>query len=181
MTLPPLTADGLLPIASSLLFAGAIAVTVLGALAAALSRRLVRSLSGLVMTLLGVGGLYYFLGNVFLALMQVLIYIGAVCVTIMFALMLADPNDEGKFPARSLAMRGVALLAAGGLAFGLFALLRRALWMPAPEHHGVMTTQALGRALLTQYGFAFELISVVLLLAILGALVVAHSGRGGRS
>ena len=84
-----LTPATLNTVASALLFAGVVAVTLTGAVIAAASRRLVYCVSGLVLSFIGLAGLYVFLNSPFLALMQVLIYIGAICVTIMFALMLA--------------------------------------------------------------------------------------------
>lgn len=181
MQLSGITPENLYPCLRALCFAGMAGVTLLGAVAAAASRRLVYSVSGLAFSFVGLAGLYLFLNSPFLALMQILIYVGAVCVVIMFALMLADALDE-KPPARPYAvLAGTAsFLVAGMLAVALALLTGRTAWMTkaAPVNNG--SVQDLGRALLNRFGFAFELISVVLLLAILGALVVARTGRGDR-
>ena len=66
-----------------------------GALIAVLSTRLIRSVCGLAICCIGLAGMYYFLRSPFLALMEILIYIGAVCVTIVFAIMLAEPDEAG--------------------------------------------------------------------------------------
>jgi len=174
MSLTPAT---LYPLASAAIFIGFVVVTLNGALIAVLARRLVRSVAGLAMSFVGLAGLYYYLNSPFLALMQLLIYVGAVCVTIMFALMLADPHDERFSLKRELIVGAAALLAGGLFGAALLAVIRQARWMPPAEPVNAGTVADLGRALLTQFGFAFELISVVLLLAILGALVVARSGR----
>jgi NADH-quinone oxidoreductase subunit J len=151
-------------------------VTLTGALIAAWSRQMVRSVCGLALSSVGLAGLYYFLASPFLALMHILIYVGAVCVVIMFALMLSEPQEQ------RLSLRYEAIVAAAGLLVaGIFSALFivvivKTTWL-APSVQTSGTVQDLGRALLTRYGFAFELISVVLLLAILGALVVARSGR----
>jgi NADH-quinone oxidoreductase subunit J len=63
------------------------------------------------------------------------------------------------------------------LAVGLILVVAKTHWLPKAVQINAGTVEDLGRALLTRFGFAFELISVVLLLAILGALVVARSGR----
>ena len=176
-----LTPEVVYPLASAILFAGFAAVTLGGALVAVGARRLVRCVSGLALSFTGLAGLYFYLNSPFLALMQILIYVGAVCITIMFAMMLADPHDDPPTRGRDvLWIAGSALLAAL-LAAGLLLLLARAEWMPAAVQTNTDTVQDLGRALLARFGFAFELISVVLLLAILGALVVARSGRKGPS
>ncbi|MBA4388143.1 MAG: NADH-quinone oxidoreductase subunit J [Verrucomicrobia bacterium] len=162
-------------------FFGFVAVTLFGAVLAAASRRLVYSVSGLALSFVGLAGLYFFLNSPFLALMQILIYVGAVCVAIMFALMLAGPQDAPpSFPGAVKA--GVAsLFLAGPLALGLIAVIVKSRWTPAVERINSGTVKDLGSALLTRYGLAFELISVLLLLAILGALVVAREGRRKRS
>src|SRR6516162_6574898 len=84
--------------------------TVLGAGIAVFSSRLIRSVCGLAIACIGLAGLYYFLHSPFLALMEILIYVGAVCVTIVFAIMLAEPEE----PARS--EKSGSILAWGGLA-----------------------------------------------------------------
>ena len=87
-----LTADGLV----GLIFLIMIAVTLSGAYIAATSERLVRAVAGLVVCFVGVAGIYYFLNSPFMAMMQILIYVGAVCITISFAIMLAAPEHKKK-------------------------------------------------------------------------------------
>ena len=112
--------------------------------------------------------------------MQILIYVGAVCVMIMFALMLADTHAEGISRFREMVRTAGALLTAGLLALGLILVIGRATWMPPAAQVNAGDVPDMGRALLGRFGFVFELISVVLLLAILGALVVARHGRRSR-
>lgn len=163
--------------AAALIFAGFAGLTVFGAIVAAVARRLVRCVCGLALSFMGLAGLYYFLHSPFLALMQVLIYVGAICVVIMFALMLAEPHEEQVSRRRELLGGAAGLLLAGAFAVALILLVGRASWMPPAVQTNGGTVQDLGRALLNRYGFAFELISALLLLAIIGALVVARSGR----
>ena len=175
-----LTSATVIPWAAALLFAGFAAVTLAGALLAACARRLVRSVSGLALCFVGLAGLYAMLHSPFLALMQMLIYVGAVCITIMFAMMLADPHDEPAPPARVQLADVAGLLIAGLSAAALIAGIGFARWRAPAAPAPVGTMQDIGHALLGRFGFAFELISVLLLLAILGALVVARSGRRPR-
>src|SRR5208283_2502864 len=115
-------------------FVVCLATLAAGALLAVLSARLIRSVCGLAICSLGLAGLYYFLHSPFLALMEILIYIGAVCVTIVFAIMLAEPdepaNDEK--PAAVAGWGGLALAAAGGILWGLTRLNARTNW-PVPD------------------------------------------------
>jgi NADH-quinone oxidoreductase subunit J len=160
-------------------FAVAVGLTLAGALIAVLARRLIRAVSGLMICCIGLAGLYYFLNSPFLALMEILIYVGAVCVTIIFAVMLAEP-DEPADANRTRAGLWTALTAIVSALIGL-SLARVSLGGPWPVAPAVTPTgwsvQAIGSALLTTYSFAFELISLVLLVAILGALVIARTGR----
>jgi len=87
------TPDGLVGI----IFLFMVVVTLIGGLVASASERLVRAVIGLVICFVGVAGLYYFLNSPFIAMMQVLIYVGAVAVAISFAIMLAAPEEKKKF------------------------------------------------------------------------------------
>ena len=88
-----MTAFPATPLFLNWLFLGCLATLVFGALLAVFSARLIRSVCGLAVCCVGLAGLYYFLHSPFLALMEVLIYVGAVCVTIVFAVMLAEPEE----------------------------------------------------------------------------------------
>jgi NADH-quinone oxidoreductase subunit J len=148
-----------------------------GALIAIFSSRLIRSVCGLAIACVGLAGLYYFLHSPFLALMEILIYVGAVCVTIVFAVMLAEPSEpapNGKGGA-SVIWGGMALLVTVALFCALSWLGVHGNWAIIPGNDG--SIEAIGRALLTTYSLAFELISVALLVAILGALAIARTGR----
>src|SRR5947209_12858949 len=100
----------------TVIFLLCLATTGIGALIAVLSRRLIRSVCGLAICCIGLAGLYYFLHSPFLALMEILIYVGAVCVTIVFGVMLSEPDEparEGHSTARTAWSIGATLVAAG--------------------------------------------------------------------
>jgi NADH-quinone oxidoreductase subunit J len=161
------------------IFLVAAATVATGALIAVLSRRIIRSVCGLALCCVGMAGLYYFLRSPFLALMEILIYIGAVCVTIVFAVMLAEPDEAESKGHRieDLVGHGALVVVGGLLYWGLTQLAGRlpeAVQISRPTDGSVA---AIGVALLTTYGMAFEMVSLVLLVAILGALAVARPGR----
>lgn len=170
-------------LAIKLLFGVFALCTVLGAIVAVFSSRVIRGVSGLAICSAGLSGLFYFLGSPFIALMQILIYIGAVCVTIVFAIMLAEPEetlaDERRAEHRpgALGWTMIALLASAGLFAGLSLVATRHEWARPAELASRGTVEELGVALLTTYSFAFEAISLVLLVGILGALAIARAGR----
>ena len=162
------------------IFGLAVGTTVGGALIATVSTRIIRGVCGLMICCMGLAGLYYFLQSPFLALMEILIYVGAVCVTIVFGVMLSEPDEPPEVGRRRHAIiwGGAALLVCAAV-FGAAAYLGlRGNW-PAPPAAPVSdgSVKAIGAALLTTYSMAFELISLVLLVAIMGALVVARFGR----
>lgn len=148
-----------------------------GALIAVCSQRLLRSVVGLAICCFGLAGLFYFLHSPFLALMEILIYVGAVCVTIIFAVMLAEPDEPKRTPGGgSLLWGALALSVALALFLGLWKLGAGAQWT-TPIRLNDGSVQAIGVSLLTTYSMAFELISLALLVAILGALAIARPGR----
>ena len=177
---PLFSAEGL----SSLVFIFIVITTVLGAVIASHSERLIRAVTGLAICFIGVAGLYYYLNSPFVALMEMLIYVGAVCVTIVFAVMLADPNPAGAAGKGSM-FTGPLSFALGILFFwGLSALAGKTPWIQSSGTINDGSLEEVGRSLLTNYNMAFELISLVLLMAIIGALVLARGGRsrtGGQS
>jgi NADH-quinone oxidoreductase subunit J len=162
------------------IFVVCVATTITGALIAAFTKRIIRSVAGLAVCCLGLAGLFYFLNSPFLALMEILIYIGAVCVTIVFGVMLTEPDE----PAPETQTRPypviaplVSLAIGGGIFVGIAWLSLHTIWQAPAALATDGSIKAIGIALLSSYSVPFELISLVLLVAILGALVIARSGR----
>jgi NADH-quinone oxidoreductase subunit J len=160
-----------------LAFAVYVLVILGGGFLAILARNLVRAMMGLVLTFLGVAGMYLLLASPFLAFMQLLIYVGAVCVLIFFAIMLTKNTSEGeesKLPPFSAAVYGgLAFLAPLVLAGPLVAIHSWKIPVKTPVDTG---TGELGEGLLSSYVLPFELISVILLVAMAGAVFLAFRG-----
>lgn len=152
-----------------------VAMTVIGGLIACNSERLVRCVAGLIVCFVGVAGLYFFLNSPFVAMMQILIYVGAVAVTISFAIMLAAPEEQKK--QNTSVLTGPIGIATSAILVAAFSILSfKTTWTSQPKiNDGSLKT--IGVQLLTNYTLVFEVISIVLLIAILGALVIARKGR----
>ncbi|HWW03158.1 MAG TPA: NADH-quinone oxidoreductase subunit J [Candidatus Acidoferrum sp.] len=162
----------------SAIFLSCLATMGTGALITVFSARLIRSVCGLAICCIGLAGLYYFLHSPFLALMEILIYVGAVCVTIVFAIMLAEPDEPAAAKGgRSFLWGGLALAVAAALFCGVAWLGTHGNWAFPEQLTNDGSIEAIGRSLLTTYSLAFELISLALLVAILGALAIARTGR----
>jgi NADH-quinone oxidoreductase subunit J len=156
-----------------LLFYALAALTVGGAAAVALSRNILYSALGLLAALLGVGSLYVFLSADFVAITQLLIYIGGVLVLILFAVMLTSRITEIRVSNASLGLFGGAMLFIGAFPV-LFAVAVLVPWQTRPPPPLAPTTHAVGDALLSTWLLPFEVASLVLLATLIGAVVIAR-------
>lgn len=131
----------------------------------------------LILTLLGVAGFYLLLASEFLALVQVLIYAGAVATIILFGLMLTRGGRElPTVPAG--AQWPLALLAAGALAVVLLTAVLDSDW---PREAGQVTLVGVGTlagVLFREWLLPFEVVSLVLLVALIGAIVISRQEEG---
>jgi len=148
-------------------------VTVVSAGMVALSRNIIYSAFSLLGTFMGVAGLYVFLGADFVAAVQLLIYVGGILVLILFAVMLTHRITDVEITNRA-AGRIPALLVVGVLVYLLIATVKETSWMKAKEILFTATTASIGDAFLYDYLLPFELASLVLLGAMIGAVVLSR-------
>jgi NAD(P)H-quinone oxidoreductase subunit 6 len=159
--------------ASDVVFYALAAVTIVGAAAVALRRNILHSAIGLLAALLGVGGLYVFLSADFVAITQLLVYIGGVLVLVLFAVMLTNRITEVEVSNQSLGLFGGSLLVIAAAPV----LLAVAFFTPWAKRMTVEygpTTQQIGDAFLTKWLLPFEIASMVLLATLIGAVVIAR-------
>ncbi len=156
-----------------------VATTVAGAVLAVSTPRIIRGVVGLATSSIGLAGLYYFLNSPFLALMEILIYVGAVCVTIIFAVMLAEPDEPAPDSRRGRTWLWAAttVVICAIIFWGVARLGLTGDWTTVVVRTSDGSIERIGVELLTRYSLAFEAISLVLLVAILGALAIARVGR----
>ena len=154
-------------------------ITVTGAILAITLRNLVHCVLSLILFFLGIAGHYFLLRADFLGAVQILIYIGAVAVLMLFAIMLTRhvTGDEGPrevLGGKWWAGMGTAIIIAGLL----WAIIRKdqlAQVMPsgtASMPYGKLVAE-LGRALVTDWVVPFEAMAVLLTAALIGAVVIA--------
>jgi len=154
-----------------------VAVTLIGALIAVAARNIFHNVLGLALCLLGVAGLFLYLNSPFVALMEILIYVGAICIAICFAIMLSEPLYLPRPPRSIIKILG-GVVGAGLVLVFLALLTKKTQWVPAAERSTDWSITTLGHYLLTNYALIFEVISLILLVAMLGAMVIARGGRG---
>ena len=152
-------------------------VTFCGAILAVSARTLIRRVAGLALCFTGVAGIYYYLSSPFVAFMQMLVYVGALCVTITFAIMLAETSDANRAPRRHKLSLLLGATASCAITAALVAQSIVAPWPDTPPAQTEGTIERIGQALLSTYSMSFELISVVLVVAMVGALALARHGR----
>ena len=151
------------------------AVVIIGSLGVVLLGNIVYSAFLLGGVFMAVAGLYLLLNASFVAAAQVLVYVGAVNVLILFAIMLVNKKEELK-PIEGLKVRK---FFSGIVCAGLLLLLLRVdlttQWStPGPKAIGEEATIRIGEHLFTDYLLPFELASVLLLMAMIGAIVLAR-------
>ena len=150
-------------------------VIIVGSLGVVLLENIVYSAFLLGGVFMAVAGLYLLLNASFVAAAQILVYVGAVNVLILFAIMLVNKKETLK-PIKGLQLRRVL---SGGVCAGLLFLLVRVNiitpWdLPGPPTIGEASTERIGEHLFTDYLLPFELASVLLLMAMIGAIVLAR-------
>jgi len=165
--------EGGTPGLPGLLFYALAGMTVAGAAGVALSRNILYSALGLLMALLGAGALYVFLSADFVAVTQLLIYVGGVLVLILFAVMLTSRITEVNVSNSSIGLFGGFLLFAS-VAPVLLAVAVLTPWGVSPPEALAPTTAAIGNAFLTKWLLPFEVASLVLLSTLVGAVVIAR-------
>jgi NAD(P)H-quinone oxidoreductase subunit 6 len=148
-------------------------ITVGSAVVVAFSRNIIYSAFSLLGTFAGVAGLYVFLGADFVAAVQVLIYVGGILVLILFAVMLTHRITDVEITNRA-AGRLPGLLVVAVFLVLLIQTIRETPWVKAKEVVHQPTTARIGDLFLENYLLPFELASLVLLAAMIGAVVLSR-------
>ncbi len=162
---------------TTLVFYTLAALSVVGAVLVAFSPSIVHAAFSLLGTFFGVAGLYALLSADLVAVVQVLVYVGGILVLILFAVMLTSRIDAievsnpatGRIPGLLLLAGLVGVIAV--VAIGVFG-------SSAAIPPGEPTTAAIGDALLGAYVLPFEVVSILLLAALVGSVTLAR-GRTG--
>ncbi len=171
-------------IPDSVTFAIAAVICVVGSLGVVLSRNPVHSALMLVMTLFGVAVLFVEEGAQFLAAVQVIVYAGAIVVLFLFVIMLLGVDRSESLASDPLPAQRFVALGLGLLVLAEVILLSRGHW-PTGAHSvagklnvtGRSNTYVLGKALFTDYLLPFEVTSILLVIAVIGAVVLARRPR----
>jgi NADH-quinone oxidoreductase subunit J len=145
----------------------------------------VTALVALIGTFCALAGLFATVSAHFLAVMQVLVYAGAIMVLFVFAVMIVSRDDESPIALRGLFLRATGVLCAGYLFYRVAWLVVRGrqtdvlastTTLPIP---GYGTVASVGRLLFSDFLFPFEAISLLLLAAVVGGVLLSRPSRPG--
>lgn len=150
------------------------AVTALGGLGVVVNRNVVHAALFLIVALLGVAGIFLLLSAEFLAIVQILIYGAAVTILVLFVIMLTRVRDV---PRATIGPQAPLAVAVAGSIFGLLAatiLMTDWAALGATEEIHLVPVRRLGEVLFSRWSVPFEVASLVLLVALVGAIVLAR-------
>lgn len=171
--------------AASLLFFVCAVVCVVGALSTVAAKNPIRGAVGLLATILGIAGLFLALEAEFLAAIQLIVYAGAVVVLFVFVIMLLGPdagagNNATYEPlepagriARGFSVGIVALMLVASVVLLAISSEEATRFVPVSGEHG--SVEALGNQLFTQALVPFELVTILLIVAAVGAIALART------
>lgn len=147
-----------------------------GGIGLLLNRNPVHAALSLILNFFSIAGLYLTLQAEFLAVIQILVYAGAIMVLFLFVIMLLNMSEEPRAPRFSFSKIAAYIL---GIAFvgEMLVVFNRTFQGEAPgflgEKFDYATVESIGQVMMTKYLFPFEMISVVLIAALIGAIVIA--------
>jgi len=149
-------------------------LTIVSAVMVVYSKKLLNSAIALLFTLFGVAGLYVFLWADFLAAVQVVVYIGGILILIIFGIMLTNRITTVHISHSSI-QRGYGGIVVVGLMGFLGWMIVRTPWLQKQALEPEQTVATIGRLLLTDYLMPFEVTSVLLLGALIGAATLSRA------
>ncbi len=160
--------------ANQILFIAIALLTVLSAAVVAFSNKIIHSAFALLATFTGFAMLYVYLSADFLAVTQIVVYVGGILILILFGVLMTHKiySTTKKTAHNSLIVSLVGgLLAAGIIIF----IISKTPWAPMLVKGFNPTTAIIGKEILTGYLLPFEIISVLLLGALIGAIYIARA------
>jgi NADH:ubiquinone oxidoreductase subunit 6 (subunit J) len=154
-------------------FAALSVILVGSALAVVLSKNLFHAVLWLALALTGTAGIFLLLDAEFLAAVQLLLYAGGIITIVVFAIVVTERLIGERLTQTNMRIGGAALVSAVLLAFIVVVIGRHALPVSRPEMPGDLT-RLIGEAVLTRYVLPFELLAVLMLAGMLGAIYFAR-------
>jgi len=151
-------------------------ITVVSAFIVVTTRNVIYSGFSLLFTFFGVAGIYVLLGADFLAIVQIMVYVGGILILILFGVMLTNKITDVDIRTGTVHLLPAAI--GVGILFGaLTSVMVWTDWKTSPAEIPVTTTYSIGRELLTNYVLIFELLGLLLLVVLIGAASIARRDK----
>jgi len=151
------------------------ALAVLGAVSLILQRHPIHSALSLIVVMVALAGLYLLMGAEFVAAVQIIVYGGAIMVLFVFVIMLLNAGEEERTNFSKLATYAGIPLAVATAGLIAAAIVRSSAGLSSAGPNGALTsTKTLSMLLFREFVYPFELTSFLILVAILGAIVLAQ-------
>ena len=150
-----------------------VSVTIGSAVMVVQSKQLLYSAIALLFTFVGVAGLYIFLWADFIAAVQVIVYVGGILVLIVFGIMLTNKITSVNISHTSV-QRGIGATVVLGILAGIGFMIINTPWYQVAATEPAQTTETIGRLLMMDYLLPFEVASLLLLGALIGATTLSR-------
>ncbi len=149
------------------------AVTVISAFFVVTTRNIVHSAFFLLFTFFGVAGIYVLLGADFVAIVQLIVYVGGILILLIFGVMLTNKITNVQIKTGTMQMLPAAI-GVGLFAGFLLSIVISTDWKTISRHVPLPDAGTIGTLLLQEYVIIFELLGIILLIALLGAASIAR-------
>jgi NADH-quinone oxidoreductase subunit J len=152
------------------------AITVVSGIIVVNAKNIVHAAFAMLLTFFGVAGIYVLLGADFLAVVQIMVYVGGILILLLFGVMLTNKITNVEIRSGSIqvipAIIGLAVFAAI-----LFSIMTSTKWRSEQFEIPFTTTYQIGEVLLSEYVLIFELFGILLLIALIGAASIARRDK----
>lgn len=152
-------------------------ITIVSGFLVVSSKNIVHSAFYLLFTFFGVAGLYALLGADFIAVVQVMVYIGGILILIIFGVMLTNKITDVQIKTGTLQVIPAAIIV-GLFAGALASIMVKTQWHTQVSKIPNTTMYSLGDMLINEYVLIFELLGILLLIALIGAASIARREKG---
>ncbi len=152
------------------------AITIISAFIVVAARNIIYSAFSLLFTFFGVAGIYVLLNADFIAVVQVIIYVGGILVLIIFGVMLTNKITNVEIKTESIHVLPSTIIT-GLIGGALVAVLTKTKWRINEPVNVEKSVLEIGRYLVTHYMILFELAGIILLVALIGSVMIARKEK----
>ncbi|MBK8947086.1 MAG: NADH-quinone oxidoreductase subunit J [Ignavibacteriae bacterium] len=152
------------------------AITIISAVIVVNARNIVHAAFSLLLTFFGVSGIYVLLGADFIAIVQIMVYVGGILILLLFGVMLTNKITNVEIRSGSFQVLP-AIIGLAAFAAILFGVMTSTNWKSQSFEIPNTTSFELGKLLISEYVLVFELLGILLLIALIGAASIARRDK----